>query len=110
MTTESARAGGVSFKVPSVDDRREGEKAEEAPRRSQVICLTSGFLVTVSATSGRQITSWITSGSCPHASRHLRTPPKNQAEDQATCSEHLMTHELPAKREASSGESRLWNE
>ena len=76
----------------------------------QVTCLIILFLVTVSATSGRQITSWTTSSSSPQAFRHDLTPPKNHIEDQATRSEHLTTMVLPAKREARTGERRLWNE
>lgn len=74
------------------------------------MCWTSGFLVIVSATSGRQTTSWTTSGLIPHALRHALTPPIYHRLDHATCSEHLTTTAFPAKRPARMGESMLWKE
>lgn len=73
----------------------------------QVTCLTNGFLVMVSATSGRQTTSWTTSGFTPQASRQALIPPMNHNDDQATCSEHFTTTVFPANNEARMGEMRL---
>jgi hypothetical protein len=77
---------------------------------SQVICLTSSFLVTVSARSGRQITSCTMSSSIPQARRQALIPPIYHVEDHATCSEHLTTIVFPANNAARIGEMRLWKE
>lgn len=74
------------------------------------MCLTILFLVTVSATSGKQMTSCTTSSSSPQALRHALTPPKNHFEDHATCSEHFTTMVSPANNDARMGERRLWKE
>jgi len=53
--------------------------------------------------------TWTSSGSKLHARRHSLMTSTNQAVDQATCSEHLMTIALPANMAARIGDQALCN-
>lgn len=84
--------------------------APDRAKHSQVTCLINGCLVTLPATSGKHTTSCTSSPVNPCARKHALIALIYRREDHATCSEHLTTHVLPAKRDARMGEMRLWKE
>jgi hypothetical protein len=75
----------------------------------KVMCDINGWDVRWSATLGQQTTDCTMSGEWPQASRAFAAIDAKYEEDQAVASEPFTMMALPAKIEAMTGLTRLWN-